>query len=357
MKIFFVCLLIFIISFPKTVYLQTSSNDVVSQDSTKIAKKAFQLINAPVPHFDSSNSAKIDTSAMMNQFKQIYKSEPHKFLMRDGKYLYAQKFEKESNLTIIVLHGVLSSSLEMNRVSGMLRKNLDAEVYALDLRGHGKSDGKPGDIDYIGQYEDDLADVIKSVHDEKPDGKIILAGHSMGGGIELRFAMKKNHPKVDGYILFAPLLGQNTPTFKKQQNNSDTSNNKKEPFMKIDFSRIIGLKMFNSIGVHKYDYLPVLFFNLPKEAPLTKYSYRSDMSMAPNDYKAGLHAVNKPLLVLVGQNDEVFDASVFVPTVKNNSRGEVAIIKNETHNSIINSKKGMNIIKAWAEKNGFVGKQ
>jgi pimeloyl-ACP methyl ester carboxylesterase len=357
MKMLFVFLLLFIISFSKPVYLQTNNENVANQDSIKIAKKAFQFINTPVPHFDSSNSTDIDTSAIRKQFTQVYKSEPHYFLMRDGKHLYAQRFEKESKLTVIVLHGVLSNSLEMNRVSGMLRKALNAEVYALDLRGHGKSDGKPGDIDYVGQYEDDLVDVIRTVREEKPDGKIVLAGHSMGGGIELRFAMKKDHPKVDGYILFAPLLGQNTPTFKKQQDNSDTLGNKKEPFMKIDFPRIIGLKMFNSIGVQKYNYLPVLFFNLPKEAPLNKYSYRSDMSMAPDDYKAGLHAVDKPLLVLVGKNDEVFDASAFVPVIKNNSIGEIAIIKNETHNSIINSMEGMNIIKVWAEKNGFISKQ
>lgn len=37
---------------------------------------------------------------------------------------------------------------------------------------------------------------------------------------------------------------------------------------------------------------PVLFFNLPETVPLRKYSYRANMSMTPDDYVAGLKAVN-----------------------------------------------------------------
>ncbi len=355
-KIFFL-LMMFTIFFSKSVLSQTDAGNDLKKDSTEITKKALQLINTPVPQFDSSGSIKIDTTLLREQFKQVFESQPYRFLMRDGKYLYAQKFPKESNLTIIVLHGVLSNSLEMNFVSGMLRKTLNAEVYALDLRGHGKSDGKPGDVDYIGQYEDDLEDVINSIRKERADEKIILAGHSMGGGIELRFALKKDHPGVDGYLLFAPLLGQNTPTFRKNQDDADTSAKNNQPFMKIDFPRIIGLKMLNSIGVRKYNYLPVLFFNLPKEVPLNRYSYRSDMSMAPDDYKAGLHAIKKPLFVLVGSNDEVFDAAAFVTAIRKYSEGKVVILKNQTHNGIIHTKEELPLIRNWAEENGLMGEK
>lgn len=60
-----------------------------------------------------------------------------------------------------------------------------AEVFAIDLRGHGKSDGKDGDVDYINQYADDLADIVSAIRKQKPKGKIIIAGHSMGGGVAL----------------------------------------------------------------------------------------------------------------------------------------------------------------------------
>jgi pimeloyl-ACP methyl ester carboxylesterase len=218
--------------------------NTAKSDSIKTAEEAFKLINTPEPSFQKLNSKDYNYSQYNPlKFKQICKSVRQKFLMRDGKYLSAQKFPADSSLIIIMLHGVLSSSLEMNSISGSLSKTLNAEVYALDIRGHGESDGKPGDVDYINQYEDDLADVIKNIRKENPRAKIILAGHSMGGGIELRYAENKNYPYVDGYLLFAPLLGQNTPTFSKPAKVKDSLNSKKEPFMKIDIKRIIGLKI------------------------------------------------------------------------------------------------------------------
>ena len=344
--IIFILFSLFILNAGQT-FPQSQSDKTVNTDSTKAAEQAYKMINSPEPKFKSNSSVPLTN----NKFPQLYKSEPCKFLMRDSKHLFAQKFVKKSNTTIIVLHGVLSSSLEMNRTSGLLREDANAEVYAIDLRGHGRSDGTPGDVDYIGQYSDDLADVVKSIKKEEPENKIILAGHSMGGGIILRYAMRKNVPPVDGYLLLAPLLGQNTPTFPKPgaaQNNSDE-------FMKIDITRIIGLKIYNSIGVHKYDNLPVLFFNLPEDAAIKTYSYRSDQSMAPDDYRKGLEAVNKPLLVIVGSNDEAFVASEFKPAVTGYSNGKVIIIKGATHDSIIYNKKAMKFVEEWMKKYKLTG--
>jgi alpha-beta hydrolase superfamily lysophospholipase len=166
----------------------------------------------------------------------------------------------------------------------------------------------------------------------------------MGGGIALRYAMKKDVQKIDGYLLFAPLLGHNAPTLPKPTASTDTVT---EPFMKIHIQRIIGLIMYNSIGIHKYDSLPVLFFNLPKEMGFNKYTYRANASMAPDDYKGGLKAVKKPLLVIVGSKDEAFVASEFEPAVTKNSEGKVIIIDGATHDGILQNKKAMDEVKKW----------
>lgn len=318
-------------------------------DSVKITNEAFKLINLPDPTFKPFQPIPMDSTQIADMgFEQVYKSEPTHYLMRDGKKLFAQKFPYSSNTTILLLHGVLSSSYTMNRMAGLLREATKSEVIALDFRGHGQSEGIAGDVDYIGQYTDDLIDVISTIKKNRPTGKIIIAGHSMGGGIALRYAMKKMAPSVDGYLLFAPLLGDNAPTLPKPSGTIDTTS---EPFMKIHIERIIGLYLLNSIGMHKYDSLPVLFFNLPKEMPLNKYTYRSNRSMAPEDYVAGLNAVKVPLLVIVGSNDEAFVASEFKPAVQNNSKGKVIVIEDATHNGIRHNKKAMEGVKTWFQKN------
>lgn len=331
-----------------------TSNQLIGQDETtqfeKTRVEIVKLINLPDPTFRSDDLQKpMDAAAVADLgFEQVYSNVPHKFSMRDGKHLFSYKYEVESNTTIILLHGVLSSAFLMNKTSGLLREATNSEVIALDFRGHGQSEGTTGDLDYINQYVDDLADVVSSIKNEKPQQQIILAGHSMGGGIILRYAMKNDVPLVDGYLLFAPHLGANSPT-----NREEELTTHEEPFMKIHINRIIGLKMLNAIGNTEYNNLPVLFFNLPATIPITKYSYRANESMSPLDYKKGLNAIHKPLLVVIGSNDEAFDANRFTSTVTENSNGEVYIIENETHNGIRHNKETMEIISNWANNHKF----
>ncbi|MFL0351984.1 alpha/beta hydrolase [Xanthomarina sp. GH4-25] len=338
----------------KTVFLRNillalciTTNAIVAQTESKQFEKTqneiINLINLPNPTFNPDIIQKPMTSEAIADlgFDQVYKNSPQKFTTRDGKQLFSYVYKTESNTTIILLHGILSSSYLMNKTAGLLKEATNSEVVALDFRGHGQSEGTPGDVDYINQYADDLEDVISEIKKEKPNQKIILAGHSMGGGIILRYAMKENKPNIDGYLLFAPHLGVNSPTVKT------TNSVEEEAFIKLHINRIIGLKMMNAIGDTTHNHLPVLFFNLPETMPITKYSYRANESMSPLDYKKGLNAIDKPLLVVVGSEDEAFDANKFSSAVTENSTGEVYIAENETHNGIRHNKKTMEIISIW----------
>ncbi len=329
-------------------FVLTISLSAVAQNENQQFEKAqtevINLINLTNPTFNPNAVQKpMDPDAMADLgFEQVYQNSPRKFLMRDGKQLFSYTYQKESDTTIILLHGVLSSAYMMNKTAGLLQEVTHNEVVALDLRGHGQSEGSPGDVDYINQYVDDLEDVILDVKKEKPNQSIILAGHSMGGGIILRYAMEKNTSNIDGYLLFAPHLGANTTTLKEEVLEVG-----QEPFAKLHINRIIGLKMMNAIGETKYNNLPVLFFNLPETMPTTKYSYRANESMYPADYKAGLISIDKPMLVLIGSRDEAFDASKFNSAITENSNGKVYIIADETHNGIRHNEKSMELISKW----------
>jgi alpha-beta hydrolase superfamily lysophospholipase len=329
-----------------TVLIMTSP--VCAQDESNQFKKTeveiVKLINLPTPTFNPDViQERMNEEAIADLgFEQIYKNTPQKFTMRDGKQLFSYTYESESETTIILLHGVLSSAYMMNKTAGLLKEATNSVVIALDFRGHGQSEGTPGDVDYINQYVDDLSDIVSAIKKEKPNQKIILAGHSMGGGIILRYAMENEAPIIDGYLLFAPHLGANAPTLKKEDAATEEAS-----FIKLHINRIIGLKMMNAIGETKYNKLPVLFFNLPETMPITKYSYRASESMSPLDYKRGLNAIDKPLLVVVGSNDEAFDATKFTPAVTQNNNGKVYIIENETHNGVRHNKKTMDIVSQW----------
>jgi alpha-beta hydrolase superfamily lysophospholipase len=299
----------------------------------------------PEPTFKPYQPKNIEPEAIRDMgFEQNYKTEDYYFTVRDKKKIFAYRFPENSDNTIILLHGVASNGYLYNKTAGLLRESTQAEVFALDLRGHGKSEGNIGDVDYINQYVDDLADIIITIRKEKPKGKIIIAGHSMGGGIALRYAMEKQYEQPDGFLLFAPLIGHNSPAILQEKR---TENIAEEPFMKLHIERMIGLAMLNEIGNHNYDSLPVLYFNLPESVPLRKYSYRANKSMTPDDYVEGLKAVNKPMLVLIGSKDEAFSSEATKEAVLKNSKGEIHIIDKATHNGVRHNSQSFAFIEEW----------
>ncbi len=333
-------------------FTQTESTASGPEQSIGIIySEALQLVQSDQPGFPANTPQNVDPQALADLgFEQVYPNTKVIFKMRDGKQLVAFDYPQKSKTTVLLLHGVLSSAYMMNKTAGLIRDATQARVIALDLRGHGQSDGAPGDVDYVDQYVDDIADVIATIQKETPDGEIILAGHSMGGGISLRYAQRLDLPPVDGYLLLAPHLGQNSPTlFKESTEQAPAADN----FLKVHGLRIIGLKVLNLMQDHQYDHLPVLFFNLPEGMPLRNYSYRASESMSPSDYKSGLLAVQQPLLVLVGSQDEAFTAEAFPSAIESYSKGEIQVIKGLSHNGIRHSEKAMNVIARWSKEQGF----
>lgn len=314
-----------------------------------LTNEATKLIHLPEPTFKPITQPKeFNPEAIADMgLEQVYKSETRYFTARDNKRIFAYQFPNRSENTIVLIHGVASSAYLYNKTAGLLQEATQAEIYTIDLRGHGQSEGNSGDVDYINQYVDDLADIIKEIRKEKPNGKIIIAGHSMGGGIALRHAMEKQYEQPDGFLLFAPLIGHNSPAFPQTQANENIA---EEPFMKIHIERIIGLTMLNEIGNHDYDSLPVLYFNLPETAPLRKYSYRANRSTTPDDYVAGLKAVNKPMLVIIGSEDEAFSSTATKEAILTNSNGAFQMIDKASHNGVRHNAQSFIFIKDWFSK-------
>lgn len=256
---------------------------------------------------------------------------PQGVTMRDGYALQVRDYGGQGPLVVMV-HGSGWNGLQFDGLAHALAGQ--ARVLVPDLRGHGAAPGRRGDVDHIGQLEDDLADLIAA---EVRDGqKVVLLGHSSGGGLVVRMAGGQYRNRMDAAVLLAPFLGHNAPVTRKN------SGGWARPMVR----RIIGLTMLNAVGVRLLNHLPVISFAVPAQVldgPLgglatQSYSYRLNTSYAPrSDFKSDLSAL-PPFLLVAGEADEAFDAAGYAPLLAPMSdRGEVVILPDTGHLAVVDA--------------------
>jgi non-heme chloroperoxidase len=208
-------------------------------------------------------------------------------------------------IVVIAIHGSSATSASLHPL-GKALSAAGIPVYAPDIRGHG-STGTRGDIDYAGELDDDLADLVAAIRARHPKAKLILLGFSSGGGYALHAAATPLGKTFARTVLLAPMLGVNAPTYRPTQSWA-------APFI----PRIMALALLNRVGIHAFDHLTVLAFAInPQRADIltSHYSWRLTRAFATSDYAADLRNAASPIAVLVGGKDELFDAYQFAPTI------------------------------------------
>ncbi len=272
-----------------------------------------------------------------------------KWTARDGNDLYYRRYKSEtsSDKTLILLHGSGWHSQQFQALASHIAKSGVANVITPDLRGHGVRPAARGDVSYIGQFEDDLADLISELGKTQPNQKIIMGGHSSGGGLAVRFAGGEYGKLASAYVLLAPYLKYNAPTTRVN------SGGWARPLTR----RIIGLSMLNQMGITGLNNLTAIEFNFPKsvlDGPLgatatSRYSYRLNTSFAPrDDFEADLKALTQPFLLIAGSNDEAFFADKYEPVISaNTASGTYSILPNQDHLGIVNDPRALDEIANW----------
>ena len=80
-------------------------------------------------------------------------------------------------------------------------------VRAIDMRGHGQSEGPVGHVYRFDDYLLDLDRFVRLVTEEDQDIPTFLVGHSQGGLIAIRYVLNYGADKLRGVVLSAPFLG------------------------------------------------------------------------------------------------------------------------------------------------------
>lgn len=133
------------------------------------------------------------------------------FLSADGKKLHYEAYEKLlSRGSVVILHGFTESAEKFRETAYYFRK-AGYSVFALDLRGHGKSHHDSDnplrvDIDSFDSYAEDLNIFIeKIVRPLSGEKKICIYSHSLGSNAALLYMMKYPYA-VSKAVLSSPMI-------------------------------------------------------------------------------------------------------------------------------------------------------
>lgn len=268
------------------------------------------------------------------------------FSARDGAQLSVLHIPstRQNAPLLILLHGSGWHGMQFDRLASQLATS--AEVLVPDLRGHGTNPEPRGDLAYIGQFEDDLADLIKAY---QSDGqKVVLAGHSSGGGLVVRFAGGAHGGMIDGAVLMAPFLKYNAPTTRAN------SGGWARPLTR----RLIGLSMLNQIKITALNRLTVMQFSMPDDVlngslghtATVAYSYRLNQSFAPrNDYLQDIAAL-PDFLLIAGTDDEAFVADQYAPLMQGvTGKGGYHLVDGVSHLEIVNAPQTFGLVAKFME--------
>lgn len=134
------------------------------------------------------------------------------FRTRQGDVLSYRVYPAWSDNLIVLYHGVGSDSRYLCVLASAMAQAGLGTVVTPDLRGHGAS-LKAADPVSQNQFEIDLEELIIHLKMTRAVSRVMLAGHSLGGGFVLRVAVSDIRKQFAKFLAISPYLPPALGTF------------------------------------------------------------------------------------------------------------------------------------------------
>lgn len=261
---------------------------------------------------------------------------PQHFQARDGASLQYYAYSADTDKIAVLIHGSAFPAPSMHALAEVLR-TAGVTTYVPDIRGHGGS-GRRGDIDYVGQIDDDLADFVAQLGPARSGETRTLVGFSAGAGFTIRFAGGPYGLLFDRYLCLAPIL-PGAPTLRPSAGG----------WTSFSLPRVMTIASLDRLGVHWFDGYPVLSYAVSPEISLSataSYSYRLSLNFgAGRQYESYLRNIRRPTTMLVGEADEQVVADQFAPLMQRLGLNiPVTVVPHMKHADMIKAPEALKVI-------------
>lgn len=259
--------------------------------------KSLRLFLGSTPNLPSTSFFSLAAADLSNL------PEADIFVLSDGYKLTFRHYRtpQGSETAFVLVHGSAGYGAQFHTVAQALCAQHGIDVYTLDMRGHGAAATQRGHcvLDTNCLYED-LRQFLETVATRFP--KVVLGGHSAGGGLVLRAIRKGIDDIVSGYVFLAPYLGLGSPTTRPHFGG----------WVHIKIGLLAGILVANLFGIRRFNDATIISFDLTSCPDAWRYtprwSFNMSLAFGPDIWstKALLIARGKPILVLAGSADQCF---------------------------------------------------
>jgi alpha-beta hydrolase superfamily lysophospholipase len=140
---------------------------------------------------------------------------PHELVhASDGRTLFVRRWnaEGDAKVSMLIFHGITGHSGPYGPMVAEQIASAGFDVFGLDLRGHGLSDGRRGDYPSEERLRKDIAETLALV---KPKSKkLVVMGHSLGA-LPAIVATKEHPEEISGLVIVSAAKRVRTGVYPK----------------------------------------------------------------------------------------------------------------------------------------------
>ena len=214
----------------------------------------------------------------------------------------------DASAIVVLIHGSAGYGDQLHALASAIAASGEAQVYTLDMRGHGMSGGKAGHaVFHVEQPCEDIAEFIGFLDRVSPGARIILGGHSAGGGLVLRFCRSPAGRRISACLFLAPYLGIGSPTIRPLFGG----------WVRVRASRLRAVSLASVLGITRFNNTTVVSFDLTacsnRQSYTPTWSFNTLLAMGPGCWAPHAKGIDgkKAILVVAGDRDECFFADAY----------------------------------------------
>ena len=272
------------------------------------------------------------------------------FRMSDGADIAYRHYQVNGKprVAVILLHGSAGHAGQLHGVAQAIVAANSAEVYSLDMRGHGASPGRRGhEVRHEDQLHTDICEFVGFVDRSAPSLPIVIGGHSAGGGLVLRFCRSPAGQRVAGCLLLAPYLGLGSATVRPLFGG----------WVSLHVNRMQVLTFLNLLEISRFNETTVTRFNLgiladdPNYTP--NWSFNTTMAFSPGLWWDEVPPIDRSIAVLsvCGDRDDCFFPEAYPPAfVIVAPHAELKMVAGCGHWDILVDSQVSNAVTEWLDR-------